>query len=173
MKRTFILICIIFLVSFNCSYGITSEIHITVDNEPIMFTDAKPFIDKNNRTQVPLRALAETLDYGVIWDPADRSALLFAVENNGRTAKCFRYKMDSIEVETMEIYGSGFSITDSLEELLSKVWTYGENGTISMDTSPTISGGRTYIPVRYVANLFNKSVQWNAKTSTVMVTDTK
>ena len=49
---------------------ITTETGITValNNTPVTFPDAKPFVDENNRTQIPVRALAELLDFNVRWN---------------------------------------------------------------------------------------------------------
>lgn len=40
---------------------------IAVDNKIVRFPDAKPFIDINNRTQIPIRAVAEMLKCDVEW----------------------------------------------------------------------------------------------------------
>lgn len=43
-------------------------ISIKVNDKNIIFPDAKPFIDDNGRTQVPVRAVAEILDAKVDWN---------------------------------------------------------------------------------------------------------
>lgn len=43
------------------------EIEISVDEKAVVFPDAKPFIDENDRTQVPVRAVSEMLDCNVDW----------------------------------------------------------------------------------------------------------
>ncbi|MGI6642909.1 MAG: exo-beta-N-acetylmuramidase NamZ domain-containing protein [Bacillota bacterium] len=48
--------------------GIPGEITVTVNNVPIFF-DSAPYIDSNNRTMVPLRAISEGLGAEVGWDP--------------------------------------------------------------------------------------------------------
>lgn len=41
---------------------------LSINNNELLFTDAKPFIDSNDRTQAPVRAIAEELNYSVIYD---------------------------------------------------------------------------------------------------------
>lgn len=44
---------------------------------------------------------------------------------------------------------------------------------ITMDVAPYISGGRTLIPVRYVAEFFGQKVEWNGKTRRVLISEDK
>jgi hypothetical protein len=44
-----------------------------------------------------------------------------------------------------------------------------EGTTVEMDTSAVIVNGRTYAPVRYLAQYFGYSVGWDAKTRTVVI----
>lgn len=46
------------------------NIEIYINGDAVEFTDAKPFIDQNGRTQIPIRAVAEALDCDVEWDDA-------------------------------------------------------------------------------------------------------
>ncbi len=48
---------------------------IYVNNVPIFF-DSAPYIDGNNRTMVPLRAIGESLGAQVSWDEAARRVTL-------------------------------------------------------------------------------------------------
>ena len=49
---------------------------IDIDGEAVTFTDAKPFIDENNRTMIPIRAVAEVLDCEVEWNESAREVSL-------------------------------------------------------------------------------------------------
>ncbi len=49
--------------------------NLQVDNTPI-FSDAPPYIDKNNRTMVPYRAIAQALGAQVHWNEKERSVTL-------------------------------------------------------------------------------------------------
>ncbi len=50
--------------------GRPGEIGVTINNVPIFF-DSAPYIDSNNRTMVPLRAISEGLGAEVGWDPVN------------------------------------------------------------------------------------------------------
>jgi uncharacterized protein YbbC (DUF1343 family) len=59
-------------------YGVKAkpgELAIYVNNVPIFF-DSAPYIDGNNRTMVPLRAIGESLGAQVGWDEANRRVTL-------------------------------------------------------------------------------------------------
>lgn len=45
-------------------------ITVAVDGVSVVWTDAKPFIDENGRTMVPLRAVGDALGLDVDWDPS-------------------------------------------------------------------------------------------------------
>ncbi|MGM9937368.1 MAG: leucine-rich repeat protein [Candidatus Ornithomonoglobus sp.] len=51
-------------------------ISITAGDKSVDFTDAQPFIDKNGRTQIPIRAVAETLGCTVDWNEQKQTATL-------------------------------------------------------------------------------------------------
>lgn len=52
------------------------EINITSDKGKVHFPDAKPFVDESERTQIPIRALAEMLDFNVEWNGNELKAVL-------------------------------------------------------------------------------------------------
>lgn len=52
------------------------ELKVTVNGRPVFFTDAKPFIDENGRTQVPARFIAEELGARVSWNQENKTAYI-------------------------------------------------------------------------------------------------
>ncbi|MEK3903606.1 stalk domain-containing protein [Paenibacillus sp. FSL R7-0179] len=48
------------------------SVRVVVDGSKISFPDAQPFLDKQNRVQVPVRFVSEALGAKVGWDPAPR-----------------------------------------------------------------------------------------------------
>ena len=112
---------------------------VTVGGKAVAWTDAAPFIDANNRTMVPLRAVGDALGLKVEWNDAKREASF----TDG--AKTLYFPIDSATAHT----GGG-------EE-------------IKMDTAAVIVNDRTYAPVRYLAEFFGHTVEWDGKTSTVVI----
>ncbi len=115
-------------------------IKVSTEGEPVWWTDAEPFIDSNSRTMVPLRAVAEALGLTVSWDGEAREA---AFTDGARTL----------------IFPIGSSTART-----------GDGGTVEMDTAAVIVGGRTYAPIRYLAEYFGYKVDWEGKTRTVLLT---
>lgn len=115
-------------------------ISVTVGGKAVEWTDAKPFIDDNNRTMVPLRAVADAMGLKVVWYAAERKAVF----TDG--GKVLYFPIDS---STATAYG-------------------GED--VTMDTAAVIVDGRTYAPIRYLAEFFGYEVGWNGAASTVTIT---
>ena len=119
-----------------------TDISVTVNGRDVTWTYAKPFIDENGRTMVPLSALSAYLYFGYGWDAEKR-------------------------VATFSDWGGrkviSFTIGDSVAR------TAG-GGTIQMDTAAVIRDDRTYAPARYLAEYFGYTVSWDAATRTVIIT---
>lgn len=127
--------------------GSSSGISVNVKGESVKWTDAEPFIDSNNRTLVPLRAVAEALGINVNWDSYNRQAIfnrntqfiVFRIDNN----VAISYNFDGVDQTN-----------------------YKE---IEMDTQAVIVNERTYAPVRYLAEYFGFSVRWDAEARAVVI----
>lgn len=118
---------------------VASDISVTVNGTPVVWTDAAPFIDANNRTMVPLRAVADAMNLDVEWKADSRTAV-------------FTRGDDTI------MFIIGFKTA------------YISRNDVVMDTEPVISNNRTYAPIRYLAEFFGYTVDWDAATKTVIVT---
>ena len=173
MKKKWTAICLAIVFVFGCTTAWGNEkIQLKVNSKYINTSDADIFVDDQGRTQVPLRALAEALHYGVIWDSDSNSALLFTIEQNGNKAQCYRYTVGSKEVEKMTIAGQGFTVNDTIDSLSSKITMASDpEKVLTMDTAPQIVAQRTFIPVRYVAELFNNNVVWDSDANTVLISN--
>lgn len=131
-------------------------VKVTVDGKAIAFTDAKPFVDEKNRTQVPMRALGEALgcnvdyinEYNYEYDYWDEHIELTKTTANGLKV-CAEFYPDSPE------YSINFD-------------DFYFN-TYSADTETKIIKNRTYLPARYVAETFGYTVNWDAKNNTVII----
>ncbi|MBQ3390542.1 MAG: copper amine oxidase N-terminal domain-containing protein [Firmicutes bacterium] len=103
---------------------------VTVNGTFVNWTDARPYIDGNNRTMVPLRASMEACGLTVTWDGEKREA---AVTNGYTIVKV------PIDKRVITINGKNKNI----------------------DTNAVIKQGRTYLPIRAVAEAFGYSVCWS------------
>ena len=112
---------------------------VTVKGVPVAWTDAAPFNDENGRMLSPLRAVAEALGLEVTWDREKREAVF---SDGSKT-----------------IY---FPIGSNLARS-------GDGSTIEMNTAAVIVGDRTYAPVRYLAEFFGYTVEWDAANRTAVI----
>lgn len=132
-------------IDFNGNLFVKSfdgELRIELDGRALEFT-SKPFIDEEGRTQVPVREFCEQLNYGVRWfeDP-DRVCISTVPpdldKSNGGSAG-----------------GASFWFTIGEKQ-------YRRNGTYyDMDTAAQIIDGKTYVPLRYLAQAARYSVAYN------------
>ncbi|MEA4893986.1 MAG: copper amine oxidase N-terminal domain-containing protein [Oscillospiraceae bacterium] len=97
-KGISILIAIVLIVSASCMTGaaavsetesetesgtIGSDVlTVKYNGEAVVFPDAQPFIDENNRTLIPVRFVAETMGADVSWVQETQTAV---IEQNGIT----------------------------------------------------------------------------------------
>ena len=152
-----------------------AETKVTVDGKQVVFTDAKPFVDKNGRTLVPLRPVANAMGLDVNWDARAQPATFSTTYNPG--IEGFGADVDGRQVSGRMVYMSLSFLMGSKEvETFGKVeLDDGEGMTVivddfQMDTMPVIKDGRTYAPLRYLAESFGYLVGWDSETSTVTVT---
>ena len=120
--------------------GIASrEVHVTVRGETVIWTDAEPYIDTNSRTMTPFRVVGDALGLEIGWDGTAKEASF----SDG--AKTIYFPIGSTTARTSE------------------------GRTVEMDTSAVIVNGRTYAPVRYLAEFFGYTVAWDRSTRTVVI----
>lgn len=122
-----------------------ADISVTAKGAAVEFTDAKPYINSDSRTLVPLRTIAEALDLDVSWDDATKSATFADKAGTKKTV---------------------FTIGESKYTVVS-----GDTSTeVAMDTSAVITNDRTYAPARYLAEAYGYDVSWDGSNSIVSIT---
>lgn len=120
---------------FNGSMGDTlPDVPIRVNGYIVSFPDAQPFIDENSRTLVPVRFVTEQLGATVEWDDSTMTA---SVAKDGCTVE----------------------ITIGSPTL--KVSINGTESTVQMDTAAVLKGGRTFVPIRFVAEALGAYVDYS------------
>ena len=114
-------------------------VSVSIRGEAVNWTDAEPFIDENNRTMVPLRAVAEALGLTVSWDGSAREASF----TDGQRTIVFPIGSTQARLE--------------------------DGSTVQMDTAAVIVNNRTFAPIRYLAVHFGYTVDWDKTTRTVLI----
>ena len=116
------------------SYAYVPPVSVQLNGGTVDFPDAQPEM-LNGRTMVPFRAIAEALGAEVDYDSGAVTA----------TADGVRYDFTL----------GGDTLT------LSDAQTGAVLDTIALDAAPYLKGGRTYVPVRFFAEAFGLTVQWD------------
>ena len=146
MKKAFSVILTALLAASMGTTAFAADINVTVEGTPVAWTDARPFIDENDRTLVPLRPIANALGLSVSWDD-DKNQASFT---DGETTAVFT-------IGEKEYY---VFLNDTPDF----------NFTFETDTAAVIANSRTYAPARYLAECFRYAVGWNQATQTVLIT---
>ena len=149
------------------------ETKVTVGAKQIQFTDAKPFVDENGRTMVPLRPVADAMGIDVEWDRRTKTAV-FSDTYDPRI-EGFGYDINGKQVYGRIVYMSlSFKVDEPKVEMFANVKK--DNGEMTMivdqfqmDTTAVVKDGRTYAPVRYMVQSFGYDVGWDKETKTVTV----
>lgn len=176
-KKAIIALVVLMLLSVSMAYA-GSQIGIVVNGVPVEFTDASPFIDENNRTLVPLRAVGEAMGLYVEWDSVQQKAI-FSKEYTWENSPMYRdLDGDGKNDAYLGLERVSFKIGDKIalyddtwydrnDLLKSDAPVMGGVGEIKMDTAAIIKDSRTYAPIRYLAEAVRYDVGWANKTVTL------
>jgi len=123
------------------------EISVTLNGNRIQM-DTPPFV-QDGRTLVPLRAIADALGIDVEWE--------------GRLQR-ISYDIDiGSDILIYDLYiGEPFADVTSI--------AHNTITEIRLDTPPIIVNGRTFVPVRFIAESLGVEVGWDGNTRTVILT---
>lgn len=115
------------------------EIKILIDGQRI-YSDSAPIMI-NNRTLVPIRAVAEAMNYTVTWNEEAQSVTL--TENQGSRTLHFAI-------------GNSVALKNLTQE-------------IALDVPAIILGERTYLPLRAVTEAMDALVNWDDAARAVLI----
>lgn len=125
-------------------YKLRCQTSVQLNGAYVYFADAQP--EKvNGRVMVPFRAIAEVLGAEV-----DYNAGAITAKKNGQTL-------------AFSLGGKQLTITDDSTGKVIK--------TTAVDSAPYKKGGRTYVPVRFFAEAFGLTVQWDQDMQTAVLYD--
>ena len=128
---------------------------VIIDGQTINFPDAPAYMDENGRTQIPVRCLSESLGAHVAWDEAAERVTV--------SRQSSLWEKTIFDGKYLDFYiGSNIYYT--------RIGREGQNTRHEMDTSAVIEQGRTYLPIRFVAEALDAKVDWDPETLTVKIT---
>jgi len=114
------------------------EIKITVNGRTVK-PDTSPAII-GGRTLVPIRAVAEALNYSIQWDPTTQVVTMISATGSN---------VLGFQIGYYKVYKNG--------------------SFYPLDVSPIIFNGRTYLPVRAAAEAMDAKVSWISDSRTVSI----
>ena len=121
-------------------HGINESVKVIFNREEMKFTDAVPFINKDNRVMVPVRALSEKLGAEVEWDGDKKNVTITSKNGNRIYVKLNEYM---------------YWIND--------LFPFG------MDTKAIIVNNRVFVPLRFVSEALGAEITWDGESKTVNV----
>lgn len=145
------------------------EVKISI-NGKLVESDVAPFI-KEGRTMVPIRLISETLGYDVDWD-GDLFSVTVSKWDDEKDIflGLFVLEIDSDLVVSYDleklnkIFEDDIPTEEEIEEVMDK------SAIISkIDVPATIVNGRTFVPLRFIAEAMGEKVDWDPNTWTAII----
>lgn len=130
--------------------GVPGQTGVMIDGEYVKFPDAAPEL-VSGRTMAPLRTVMEALGAEVTYNSNDDiRCTVNGVE--------YAFAVGSTAVKLRYVEWDGEGDAPDMEGLI-------------MDCAPYIKGGRAYVPVRFFAEAFGYTVEWDGDFKTAVLTD--
>jgi len=107
-------------------------VKVQINDEIVDFPEVQPFIDDKGVLLVPLRALSDKLGYRVGWAKQGDDLVVSMIKNQQQV----------------------LLKSDESQALVN-------NKKISLESSPTVHEGNTYVPLRFITETFGAAIEWN------------
>lgn len=146
-KKNILIIIVAFVLVFSLNTISKAEekpIKIIMNGE-VIESDVPPFLE-NGRTMVPLRVITEAFGYKVEW--FEETQEIWIDYSNGQPS------------------GDIISLTIGDDKIFINETQY-----VITDVAPKLKNGRTFVPLRVIAELFVMDVNWNEKEWIVSLND--
>ena len=160
MKRILCVITTVVLMLIVCFFNVSAveyqkNINVFVDDSYIGYTDVRPFVEEN-RTLVPVRAVAEKMGAKVLWDDSTQTVTI------NRLCDKITYQ----DKEYVNCIAGAVLVIGKKEitiNLTDKNGLQVFSATREMDVSAKTVNGRMVIPARFVGYALGYDVTWEDK----------
>ena len=171
MKRLKLLALVLALACLPMTVFAQRDLTLKVNGKVV---ESKPaaYIEKD-RTMVPIRFVAEDLDYQVYWNKEGRDIFLTKMNFDTNKPEAAIYlKADSakallIQSKDVEAFYNATTKesfqTKDVEGILKSAKS------VPLEVTPVIKEDRAFIPLRAVVELFDQKIIWDGKTFTVSI----
>lgn len=131
------------MITMPASAATERVVDVRVNGYLIDFPDQQPYVNKDGRTLIPVRFVAEELGATVYWDKAIKGAVI---------------EKDGMKIE-IPIGKKEMTVTHA----------DGKVETVIMDTEAVLKKGRTFVPIRFVAEAMGCYVDFSSAYQTVQI----
>lgn len=171
MKKRNVLALALALLALPSAAYAQRDVKLEVNGKSVVSTPAA-FISAN-RTMVPVRFVAEALDYQVLWNEGSRDILLTKMDfDTNKPVQAMVLKTDAAKALLIakDDVDAFYGATTRLEFQPADVKEYMDRAEgVDLETKPIIKENRTFIPLRAVVELFDQKISWDDETSTVSI----
>ena len=130
------------IISVQSAFATPTDLTVKLDGKAITFPDAKPYVNEDSRTMVPVRFIAENLGCKVTWEET-REIVIIA---KGDTRILLHIGDNSAIVNT--------KTSDTRK---------------TFDTKAVLKDDRTMVPLRFVSETLGAGVAWDEANNTVII----
>ncbi|MFC7682139.1 NlpC/P60 family protein [Paenibacillus sp. GCM10028914] len=130
-----------FVLSPDFASAATSSIKVQINDSLVNFPDQTPFVDSNGYTQVPIRMIGDKLGATVKYEKVNSYIVKVTIKKGSKTI-VLKSNSSSAFVNSKEV---------------------------KMDTKMRVIGGRTFVPLRFVTDVFGFTLNWDSKNNIAML----
>ena len=117
-------------------------VKLKYNGNEINFPDAKPYVDENDRTLVPVRFVAESMNIDVKWEENGQKGSITLTKGNIK----INFKL-----------GENYAVVNGKQQ--------------NLDTCAVLLNDRTYVPLRFVGELMGTDIRFDSNSNTVLLSD--
>ena len=171
MKKRNALVLALALLALPSMAFAQRDVKLKVNGKPVVSKPAA-FI-ASDRTMVPVRFVAEALDYQVLWNEGSRDILLTKMNfDTNKPEQALVLKTDApraLVIEKKDVSAFYEATTKDTFTMTDVDGYLNRAKVVNLELKPIIKEDRTFIPLRAVVELFDQKISWDDGTYTVSI----
>ncbi len=171
MKKRNVLALTLALMALPSAAYAQRDVKLEVNGKPVV-SQPVAFISAD-RTMVPVRFVAEALDYQVVWNEGSRDILLTKMNfDTNKPEQALVLKTDApraLVIEKKDVSAFYEATTKDTFTMADVDGYLNRAKVVNLELKPIIKEDRTFIPLRAVVELFGQRIFWDGATYTVSI----